>query len=145
MKGCKNCKNGKERKYSYKSLWSLQLLCLLYKRWILKPSGYCNSAHIVALTGLRPRKMAEGLQNVSALCGNAPHLVRLTATRLDHYDIDSHRSTEIKMYESSYLTSLNRLVILRLLELNLKARQESQDIQEFFTTSLFRCSSLHWT
>ena len=43
-----------------------------------------TSAHVSALTGLVPYKMAEELQSVSAPCWNQTSVARLTVTRVNN-------------------------------------------------------------
>ena len=53
-----------------------------------------KSACVSALTGWVPRKMAEGLQRVSAPCGNRTQVALLPATHLYHSAIGSCQSDE---------------------------------------------------
>ena len=53
-----------------------------------------KSASVSALMGSVPRKMAEGLQRVSAHCGNQTQVARLSTTHLNHYAIGSYQLSE---------------------------------------------------
>ena len=99
-----------------------------------------KSAHVSALTGSVPRKMAKGRQCASAPCQNRTRVARLTAIALTTaseptFDINPAKKT---VHYSSHLATLNRffacrIVDLRLLKLNIKARH---NILEFLTTNL---------
>ena len=118
-----------------------------------------KSTRVSSLTGSVPRKMAEGRQRVWAPCEHQTHISRLSATRLNHWAINPQvyidRSIEENRKwlsnDSSYLATLNRffsnrIVVLGLLRLNIKARH---DIPEFLNANLWSIHltalDIHWT
>ena len=118
-----------------------------------------KSTRVSSLTGSVPRKMAEGRQRVWAPCEHQTHISRLSATRLNHWAINPQvyidRSIEENRKwlsnDSSYLATLNRffsnrIVVLGLLRLNIKARH---DIPEFLNTNFWLIHlialDIHWT
>ena len=68
------------------SILRLQKKKISHRLWVQQ----YKSAHVSALTGSVPRKMAEGLQRVSAQSWNRTHVAQLTVTCLNHWAIDSY-------------------------------------------------------
>ena len=86
------------------------------------------------------REMAEGWLRVSGPCVNRTYVARGTATHLNHKTIGLNRFIEKAVYKSSFprLLAISkhfvmcRIVIFKLLNLNIKARQ---GMPEFLTAN----------
>ena len=83
------------------------------------------------------------MQRVSAPSENQTHVARLTATRLNHWAIESHRFVSIwqkMVYESSFLATWNRFFAcsLRIVVLGLLTAQVGYQVQMLYTRILER-------
>ena len=104
-------------------------------------------ARVSAMTGSVPCKMAKGQQRFSAPYWNRSPVARLKATLLNHWAVGLYRSAKVRVYDSSYLATLNRFLACRIVVLGLLSLNIRPDTiyQNSWTHTFYRYILSHWT